>query len=193
MTMDTLDILRDETRCNYYETVVALRDQPPCPIRNTAELFAFGNYLHYLKYRPHFLELDAPLLLKLIKLTILAMCGENEGRTVLIDEMEQEYRLQSAIQHYTDVAGAPTECHLFESILFSMVDDAWIDVKIDDVHLQVRIIKCIRLRDAFCSIDVKLHVLTEEDIARNAGTSYAKLDNWLRNNVAPTRQAMRDT
>lgn len=192
--IEIVSILKDETRYNYYEII---RDIQRCPydgsiLVNTLELFAFGNYPHYIKYQAQFIELDSELLLKLIKLTILAMCSENEGSTILTIEMERQYGIESAIRHYYEViettGGDSPACHLLESILFSMIDDCLISIKLDDKDQKIRVIKSHKLRDCYNKNDITLKVLCEEDIPRNAGTSYAKLEKWLHENIQPTRK-----
>lgn len=198
---DIISTLRDDTRFNYSDVVRKIQQEDNsvphhAHLHNTVELFAFGNYPHYVKYQPHFIDLDKTLLLKLIKLTILAMCSENEGKVILVEDMEREYGLESAIHHYTQVANSSTEvgqyqfsndCHLLESILFSMIDDSLINIKIDDTCKLIRVVKSFKLRDSYNRNDVKLLVLKEEDIPRNAGTSYAKLEKWLNENVKPAQ------
>ncbi|CAK7901401.1 hypothetical protein CAAN1_06S03972 [[Candida] anglica] len=187
--------LQNETQYNYYQLLKQVGNSkieqslPSVDIRllNTIELFAFGNYSHYLKYKSKFLELEKELLLKLIKLTILSMTADHEGKTISLDEMESKYQLQTAIEHYGSLTSA-MECHLLESIFFSMVDDCLIDVKLDDWGSRVNVMKTIHLRDCYNSEDIQLVVLTEEDIPRNAGTSYAKLEKWLEMNIMPIQK-----
>ena len=49
---------------------------------NTLELFTFGNYQQYLKYKEKYIDLDESLLRKLLELTLITIDFENINQII---------------------------------------------------------------------------------------------------------------
>ena len=192
---EIISALRDDTTYNYYDLAKTVYEkqlstlQEPTPLTNTVELFAFGDYSHYRKYQSQFIEMDATLMLKLIKLTILSMVQDHEGGNILFLDMNDRYLIQQAVDHYCELSEAPV-CHLLENTFFSMIDDSLILIKFDHAKDRINVYKANLLRDCYDASMFKLVVLSEEDIPRSAGNSYGKLEKWLQQVREAQRKAI---
>ncbi|KAK6456272.1 uncharacterized protein RJT20DRAFT_128116 [Scheffersomyces xylosifermentans] len=193
-----VSVLKDPSVLNYLKHLIQYNQQtkhneqtPENQLyTNTMELFAFGNYSHYIKYKPQFVELqtEPELLLKLVRLTIISIVNEHEKLLVDVDAIleDKEYGLgQALIELDTDNKGVEL---VLEDVLISMVDDNIADVKIDDENRKLVINRGNVLRDSYTPALYRLKVLKEEDIPRrNLARAGEILRNWHDTKLAPVQ------
>ena len=185
-------ILRNKVIFNY---VIYLRkldiketDEEANKLINTLELFAFGDYLHFLSYQNYYIVLDSVLLIKLIRLTILSATMQ-EGLSIKIDKLLTEYKLGPAIEHYIEITDeAVSKDLIFEKICIDMVDDSIIEIKFDDVENTVVIGKTNVIRDSFDNNTTALRILKEKDISgKNLANALINLQEWFEKSLDPTK------
>lgn len=155
---------------------------------NTLELFAFGDYLHFLSYQNYYIVLDSVLLIKLIRLTILSAAMQ-EGLSIKIDKLLTEYKLGQAIEHYIKITGENISKDLiFEKICIDMVDDSIIDIKFNDIENTVVIGKTNVIRDSFDNNTTALRILKEKEISgKNLANALINLQEWFEKSLDPTK------
>lgn len=185
-------ILRDKEVYNYVIHLKKLDnkdfDEEANKLMNTLELFAFGDYLHFLSYQEYYIVLDSVLLIKLIRLTILSAAMQ-EGLSIKIDKLLTEYKLGPAIEHYIEITGEKVSKDLiFEKICIDMVDDSIIEIKFNDVENIVVIGKTNVIRDSFDSNTTVLRIIKEEDISsKNLANALINLQEWFERSLNPTK------
>ena len=185
-------ILRNKEVFNYVIYLKKLgieeTDEETNKLINTLELFAFGDYLHFLSYRDYFIVLDSLLLIKLIRLTILSAAMQ-EGLSIKIDKLLAKYKLGPAIEHYIDITGEKASKDLiFEKICIDMVDDSIIDIKFNDVENTIVLGKTNVIRDSFDNNTTSLRVLKEKDISgKNLANAFINLQEWFKQSLDPTK------
>lgn len=185
-------ILRNKEVYNYVIHLKKLdikdNDEEANKLMNTLELFAFGDYLHFLSYQNYYIVLDSVLLIKLIRLTILSAAMQ-EGLSIKIDKLLTEYKLGPAIEHYIEIAGEKVSKDLiFEKICIDMVDDSIIEIKFNDVENTVVIGKTNVIRDSFDNNTTALRILKEKDIAgKNLANALINLQEWFEKSLDPTK------
>lgn len=155
---------------------------------NTLELFAFGDYLHFLSYQNYYIVLDSVLLIKLIRLTILSAAMQ-EGLSIKIDKLLTEYKLGPAIEHYIAITGENVSKDLiFEKICIDMVDDSIIEIKFNDIENAVVIGKTNVIRDSFDNNTTALRILKEKEISgKNLANALINLQEWFEKSLDPTK------
>lgn len=184
--------LKDENTYNYAkylrEYAAPEEDIKINDIMNTLELFAYGDYQHFLQYEQYYISLDKKLLLKLIQLTILTIAG-NEGQTLKIDQILKDYKLDRAIEHYGEIIQEDISKELFfENIIIDMVDESLIEIKFDEIDESIIISRAYVIRDAYDPSYVSLRVLTESDIAsKNLANALENLQKWFDKQIKPTK------
>lgn len=163
-------------------------DEEANKLINTLELFAFGDYLHFLSYQNYYIVLDSVLLIKLIRLTILSATMQ-EGLSIKIDKLLTEYKLGPAIEHYIEIAGEKVSKDLIlEKICIDMVDDSIIEIKFNDVENTVVIGKTNVIRDSFDNNTTALRILKEKDISgKNLANALINLQEWFEKSLDPTK------
>lgn len=189
-------ILRNKEVYNY---VIHLRklsinkdsDEEANKLINTLELFAFGDYLHFLSYQNHYIVLDSVLLIKLIRLTILSAAMQ-EGLSIKIDKLLKEYKIGPAIEHYIEITGKNVSKDLiFEKICIDMVDDSIIEIKFNDVEDTVVVGKTNVIRDSYDNNSTALRILKENDISgKNLANALINLQEWFEKSLDPTKTDM---
>ncbi|CUM63087.1 uncharacterized protein PRCAT00000652001 [Priceomyces carsonii] len=158
---------------------------------NTLELFTFGSYSHYLKYRDEYADLDNDLTLKLLELTILSITNDFENCNISIDDIlnDHDYGLKEALKSYSSKASnnkMDGDELLFNKILIAMADKKILDVLVDDETRSLYTGKPLILRDVYDSRTMNLRVLKESDIPnRSLDTARIKLKSWLDNSISP--------
>lgn len=198
---DILQLLRDPSHYNYlvYLQKVPLSlelSENDQKLINTLELFAYGDYKHYEKYRPHYVELDRTLLEKLVKLTVVSLAMDHENlsisRSVLVAELGGALRVLARMS----ASGTPEEAEgteeielALEEVLIAMVDDNIVNVKVDDVKETLEFGNVVTFRDSYSSQYGKLRVLTEDDIcSRSLEGAVVKLERWMETKLKPIKR-----
>lgn len=185
-------ILRNKEVYNYVIHLKKLdikeSDEKANKLINTLELFAFGDYLHFLSYQNYYIVLDSVLLIKLIRLTILSAAMQ-EGLSIKIDKLLTEYKLGPAIEHYIEITGENVSKDLiFEKICIDMVDDSIIEIKFNDIENAVVIGKTNVIRDSFDNNTTALRILKEEEISsKNLANALINLQEWFEKSLDPTK------
>ena len=178
-------ILRNKEVYNYAIHLKKLdikeSDEKANKLINTLELFAFGDYLHFLSYQNYYIVLDSVLLIKLIRLTILSAAMQ-EGLSIKIDKLLTEYKLGPAIEHYIAIR------LIFEKICIDMVDDSIIEIKFNDIENAVVIGKTNVIRDSFDNNTSALRILKEKEIpGKNLANALINLQEWFEKSLDPTK------
>lgn len=185
-------ILRNKEVYNYAIHLKKLdikeSDEKANKLINTLELFAFGDYLHFLSYQNYYIVLDSVLLIKLIRLTILSAAMQ-EGLSIKIDKLLTEYKLGPAIEHYIAITGENVSKDLiFEKICIDMVDDSIIEIKFNDIENAVVIGKTNVIRDSFDNNTSALRILKEKEIpGKNLANALINLQEWFEKSLDPTK------
>lgn len=185
-------ILRNKEVYNYAIHLKKLdikeNDEKANKLINTLELFAFGDYLHFLSYQNYYIVLDSVLLIKLIRLTILSAAMQ-EGLSIKIDKLLTEYKLGPAIEHYIAITGENVSKDLiFEKICIDMVDDSIIEIKFNDIENAVVIGKTNVIRDSFDNNTSALRILKEKEIpGKNLANALINLQEWFEKSLDPTK------
>lgn len=160
------------------------------PLINTLELFTYGDYKHYEKYRAHYVELDTKLTEKLLRLTILSLAMEYENLSVSRDLVVDELKgaLMTLTTNNNSGTSYDTELTL-ESILMAMVDENIVNVKVDDVQETLEFGNVVKLRDSYSSRYGNLRILTEDDVAsRSLDNARQKLELWMETRLKPIKR-----
>lgn len=154
---------------------------------NTVELFSFGDYVHYLKYGDHCIELPVLGIRKLTKLTLISVFNSNEGRSISFDEVIRANCLEQALKQFGD---ASAHVHLQE-VLIEMVDEGSIQVQIDEASGSFVVSSSGVARDAYNDKTYSLQILQEADIAsRSVSVAREKLKQWLVTKLKPSIQEL---
>lgn len=187
-------LLKDANTYNYARDLqLLLAGAEPNAYLNTLELFAYGDYAHYVKYRAQYIALDEDLVLKLVKLTLLSAVNTSENTALSIERLltGEEFRLGEALE----LIGAATEKlrDSLEEIIIDMVHDKLVDVKIDVKRDFLKVRRAYVLRDAYDNKKTSLLVLKEEDIAsRSLQRSIAYISDWLKYSIIPARVDLKE-
>lgn len=151
---------------------------------NTLELFAYGNYSSYLRHQGQFLELLSQLQKKLIRLTLISACNENEGCEVPFDVLLQDYSLEQALEGKEEN---------LEQLVMEMIDEDLIIAKIDESRRSLKIAESLFVRDAFNDRKYTLRVLDHGEVQkRSVSEAKAFLQHWIDTKLAPARAELRD-
>lgn len=186
-TDEALEYLFDEANYNFCDFLqeVSCGDAPENDqvllIINTVEVFAFGNLCHYTKYKENLVELPGRGIERLMKLTLVTFCNENEGGSVSFDD------LMGALMPYIE-----EHEETLQTLLISMVDAKVINALIDEHHRKVYFYASYVQRDAYNASTYKLRVLNEDaDISnRSVSTARGILQQWVNEHIAPARQQL---
>ena len=152
MSVNTL--LGDPDRVNYKPYLACDGSEQE---KNTIELFAFG---------------DPESWLKLIKLTALTNASKYEGTKVLQEEFCREITPALAIfQEKTNRA-----MHV-DQLFIELVDQGWVELKLNDALKSVRVENVIALRDAYSGEE--LRVLHRDDVVdKDVQLATEKIRQW---------------
>lgn len=177
-----VDFLQNVSSCYLTETADVQQ------IINTFELFAFGDWRHYLKYQAKFIHLPSEGVRKLAKLTLISCCNENEGSVLPTKDLV--HSLDLALRELT--AGDQEEA--LETLLISMVDEGLIDARIDERRKEVHFLTSHVQRDAYNPSTCELRVLDEHtDIPkRSVSLARAALKQWLDQQITPARALLQE-
>lgn len=179
-------VLKDADTYNYAKELQSLHGgQVPKEYLNTLELFAYGDYAHYVKYRCRYIDLDKELLLKLVKLTLISVVNSFENTSISIERLltAHEFQLNGALESFN---GGSRET--LEEVIIDMVHEKAIDVKIDAKLDLLKIRRAHVLRDAYVGTKTPLLVLKEEDIGtRSLLGGIAYISDWLSSSIGPAR------
>lgn len=196
-TQYVTSLLEDDTTYNFGEILANSNSLDP-QLVNTVELFAYGNYGLYEKYRSQYHQLTKKQLLKLIKLSIISLANDFEGYSVNIDQVLHDQKLESGILQYLSMTSGAFDDEILqvnetsvdglERIIIDMKYHGLVDVKIDQLGQKLNIVKAIVLRDSYDD-ESKLRVLTGEDVAnRLTGRAIASLQEWLEGTIVPLKE-----
>lgn len=192
-TEETLNLLYEDGVYNYRDLAEKIANSPITSESgfdqtiNTVELFSFGNYAHYLKYRHRFVDLPVQGVRKLVKLTLVSICNENEGNRVPFEQLLQ------ALEHALEqLGGAENHVDFLETILIEMLDEHLIRSKVDEELETVQFCESFVTRDAYNSKTYSLRVLEErEDIAqRSVAIARAQLQQWVETKIIPAQSEL---
>ncbi|PSK35411.1 hypothetical protein C7M61_004658 [Candidozyma pseudohaemuli] len=151
---------------------------------NTLELFAYGNYGSFLRHQGQFLDLLGQLTKKLVQLTLISACNENEGRLVTFETLLKEYSLEQALEGKEEN---------LELLIMEMIDENVLVAKIDERLRSVKFVDSLVLRDAFNERKYALRVLDQEDVRkRSVSEAKAFLQHWLDTKVIPAQAELQD-
>lgn len=157
-------------------------DPQHASLLNTVELFAFGNYAHYLKYKDQYVELPPSGVRKLAQLTLLAICNENEGNKVSFDTILKDHALTHALS-----------IDAMEQLVIGLVDEHVISAQIDEETYEVEFLESFDTRDAYNSSTYQLRVLSEEDVANRSVTrARAQLQSWVDHQIGPAQAELKE-
>lgn len=190
-------LLENDSTYNFGELLINPANLDP-QLVNTIELFAYGDYSHYVKYKSQYTLLNEKQLVKLIKLTLISLANDFEGHSVEIQRILLENQLETAIKQYVSMRrasvhdgllqGNETMANALERIIIDMKYHGMIDMKIDQAGQKVNIIKALLLRDSYDD-ESKLRVLTEDDVAnRLTKRAMEGLQQWLDTKIVPLRE-----
>lgn len=174
------DFLEEISLCDAKESPQVLL------IVNTIELFAFGNVTHYYKYRDSYVELPREGLRKLVLLTLISVCNDNEGLNVPIQTLMS--LLEPALGRISEI----TAEQALERILIHMNDQRLIQARIDQRNGCVEFMGSTIQRDAFNRDTYKLRVLDEQEDISNRSVTRARsiLERWVNDYVAPASREL---
>lgn len=167
--MSIAALLHDPKRVNYKDLLLAGSSDLE---NNTLELFALGEYEHYVRYRENYIDLDLEALLKLVKLSILSAASDVEGTSVALDE----FCRQISPDMNAIVSQSPRYA-VIDQLFIELQDQGWLEMKLDDTCGRIRVEKVLLLRD--CYEGEPLRVLHAEDVAnKNVHLATEKLREW---------------
>ena len=158
-------------------------------IYNTVELFAFGTYEDYKANKEWFEELNAALLKKLIKLTILSIIAEREGQIIRIREFVRMLGLGEGLDHYSSLNAWKTDNEIaLDKFILEMIDENLILAEIDDEENQIIIYKTILLRESPKTEYPPFKYLKNSTVSKyTLEHATQQLLNWQENNLKPTQ------
>lgn len=146
-------------------------------LQNTLELFAYGDFKHYIMYREQYIQLDESCIEKLSHLSLFTYLGKNVGNTVSLSDILYDVAFTDSFQ-------------VLEDTLMLLVDQECINVKINQNNNTLLVQEVFVLRDAY-SGKIPLRVLSKEDI-RFKSVDWARkvLRAWLDDKIKPTRELL---
>lgn len=188
---DIPSILVEPTKINYLKELIYLSGQESTnsepqeqeqdvKLLNTLELFTFGDYDDYIKYKENFIELNELMMIKLIKLTIISINIDFINQIISFDKIKQKYGINIS--------------EIYQ-IIIELNFQNLINIQIDDVH-NVLIIKEKKiLRDVYDDNDdkndgYKLRILNEDQdlgITKLVRLSKLKLQAWINEKLIPVK------
>ncbi|ABN67463.2 predicted protein [Scheffersomyces stipitis CBS 6054] len=197
-----LALLRDPSRLSYLPELMKIENNQNDYFKNvtdqemnTLELFCFGTFEDYFKYKSSYLDIpsDRELLLKLLRLTVISVSNDYEKFVLNIEQLleNKEYGLAGGLEllKLSDNSGDIENELLFEEVLISMVDDGILSAKVDDENRTIHIVKAHVLRDSYSPALHSLLVLTEQDVAkRSVAIAAETLSEWYSTKLVPLRQ-----
>ncbi|RCK56520.1 hypothetical protein Cantr_05323 [Candida viswanathii] len=178
---DIPNILLDPSKISYLQELLFLSsqdaptDEQDIKLLNTLELFTFGDYDDYVKYKDSYVELDETLLVKLIRLTIISINTDYINQVISFDKVRQEYGINVR------------EVYL---IIIELGFQNFVNVQIDDVHNVLVIREKKVLRDVYNDEEYSLRVLNEEEDlgdTRLVRLSKLKLQAWIHEKLTPVK------
>ena len=149
---DIPDLLVEPSKINYLKELTHLNNQSTNEedddkLLNTLELFAFGNFKQYNKYKSKYIELNEIMINKLIKLTLISINTDFINQIISFDKINQIYDLNIGKIY---------------NILIELNFQNLINIQIDDVQ-NVLIIKEKKiLRDVY-NDEYELRILNEDE------------------------------
>ncbi|MCP8717437.1 MAG: hypothetical protein M5E90_08450 [Asgard group archaeon] len=181
---DIPDLLVEPSKINYLKELTYLNNQSinkeddnDDKLLNTLELFTFGNFKQYNKYKTKYIELNEIMINKLIKLTLISINTDFINQIISFDKINQIYDLNIGKIY---------------NILIELNFQNLINIQIDDVQ-NVLIIKEKKiLRDVYNDDedDYKLRVLNEDEdlgVTKLVKLSKLKLQNWINEKLNPVK------
>lgn len=195
-------LLGDHTTYNYAKHLLPLSVKSDLSdfdvkLLNTLELFSFGDWSHYLKYRDRYIALNSSQILKLIKLSILSLINDYEGYSISLDSItvdEGQYKLGSGIREFLSQAKVDDlittdTANFLEQIIIDLKYDRSVDVKIDDFTNTLIIYEAFTLRDAYSDENYELRVLKKQDIPKRCvSVAINNLNDWLNDKIVPIKE-----
>ncbi|CAX44628.1 conserved hypothetical protein [Candida dubliniensis CD36] len=197
---DIPKILLDTNKYNYLSELLTL-DQSLSyneltihqqQLFNTLELFTFGNYQQYLKYKDKYIELDGSLLNKLLELTLITINFENINQTINYQDIKDIYGIDIINNNNNN-----NHHHHHEkliSLIIKLNFQKIINIKINDIENKLIINRGIEkhlLRDIYNSnkINYKLKILNELNDINIRSVNIAKnyLRNWINEKLIPLK------
>lgn len=181
---DIPDLLVEPSKINYLKELTYLNNQSinkeddnDDKLLNTLELFTFGNFKQYNKYKTKYIELNEIMINKLIKLTLISINTDFINQIISFDKINQIYDLNIGKIY---------------NILIELNFQNLINIQIDDAQ-NVLIIKEKKiLRDVYNDDedDYKLRVLNEDEdlgVTKLVKLSKLKLQNWINEKLNPVK------
>lgn len=132
-----------------------------------AELFAYGNYALYTKYKDQLPEIPPSGRAKLVRLLLLELCQQSEHSAIAVDELLARHSLRDAVT-----------AEELEAELMKMVDCGLIEAKVD--HRS----DTVAFERALVPVEVyggaRLVLLSNDDVAgRSVDGARSTLQRWL--------------
>ena len=164
---------------------------------NTLELFTFGNYQQYLKYKEKYIDLDESLLRKLLELTLITIDFENINQIINYQDIKNHYGIEINNNNNNNNSNSGMIISLIIKLNFQNL----INIKINDVEKKLIIngggnggggdhnIKHV-FRDIYSSTyNYKLKVLDELNDINIKSINIAKkfLQNWINERLIPLK------
>lgn len=157
---------------------------------NTVELFAFGDYVHHLKYRSRYIDLPVQGIRKLTKITLISMFNANEGINLSYDEVIRVNCLELALKQFSDASVNEQ----LQEMLIEMADEGSMQVQIDEASRTFVVTNLSVARDAYNDKTYTLRVLQEGDInSRSVSVAREKLAQWVAAKLDPSIHELRST
>lgn len=165
---------------------------------NTLELFTFGNYQQYLKYKEKYIDLDESLLRKLLELTLITIDFENINQIINYQDIKNHYGIEINNNNNNN---NNSNSGMIISLIIKLNFQNLINIKINDVEKKLIIngggnggggdhnIKHV-FRDIYSSTyNYKLKVLDELNDINIKSINIAKkfLQNWINERLIPLK------
>ncbi|KAL6453637.1 hypothetical protein SBY92_005209 [Candida maltosa Xu316] len=192
---DIPSILSNNSKLNYLSDLLTITSTIPETLSeddekllNTLELFTFGNYHHYVKYRTKYIELNGTILNKLLKLTLISINVDhltNQTSFISFDSILNDYQIDDVRSLYP--------------LIIELNFQKLINVKIDDANGQLIVLNGGDekdtndsggfKRDVYNSDDYTLRVLDETIDIPNKSVSLAraKLIDFINEKLIPLK------
>ena len=166
-------LLKQRGKFNFlYELVTAGDQLGNGKLANTVELFTFGDWNHYGRYKSRYIELDDELSAKLVDLTLVSMSNQYDNDVISLDDVYAQFGIRD-----------------FDTNIIDLVDNNVIDVKIDWANKCLRFGTALTLRDSFDSTMYTLKVLSVDDVLpRSFQHASGRLQSWYNDKLAPVKQ-----
>lgn len=163
---------------------------------NTLELFTFGNYQQYLKYKEKYIDLDESLLRKLLELTLITIDFENINQIINYQDIKNHYGIEINNNNNNN-----SNSGMIISLIIKLNFQNLINIKTNDVEKKLIIngggnggggdhnIKHV-FRDIYSSTyNYKLKVLDELNDINIKSINIAKkfLQNWINERLIPLK------